>query len=466
MTLTQTPEQPQTAASGPLSLVTKLAFGIGDLGPAIVAAVNGFFLNAFLLDVAGLRPAAAGAIFLIVKIWDSVNDPLIGAISDRTNTRWGRRRPWLLFGALPFGLAFFLQWLVPDLSATGKFWYYLLVALLLDTAFTAVNVPYTAMTPELTQDYDERTNLNAYRFSFSILGSMIAAFLHGTIVNSFDDVLVGHVVSAAIWAFFITSSALVTFAFTRENHFREEAEDQPGFFQGLRVVFSNRPFLYVTGIYLMSWLSLQFVQANLQLYVRYWLGAEAQFPLMILALQFSAFIFLIVWTRISARSGKQRVYYVGMLFWIAVSLALFFVQPGQVALIFALAAVAGVGLSVAYLIPWSMLPDVIEYDELETGQRREGIYYGFFVFLQKLGISLGLALSNFALEAAGYVNPETAGAPFATQPGSVLLTLRLFVSLVPAAILLLSFILVYKYPITRERYEEMKTILAQRRGAA
>ncbi len=156
------------ASSSKLSRATKLAYGVGDLGPAIVASVNGFFLNAFLLDVAGLRPGAVGIIFLIVKIWDSVNDPLIGSISDRTNTRWGRRRPWLLFGAIPFGLAFLLHWLVPPLGATGKFWYYLIVAILLDTGFTAVNVPYTALTAELTKDYDERTVLNTYRFSFSI----------------------------------------------------------------------------------------------------------------------------------------------------------------------------------------------------------------------------------------------------------------------------------------------------------
>src|SRR5512136_1175691 len=99
-----------------LDRITKLAYGVGDLGPAIVAAINGFFLNAFLLDVAGLRPAAAGTIFLLVKVWDAVNDPIVGTLTDRTLTRWGRRRPWLLFGAIPFGLAFFMQYLVPPLG--------------------------------------------------------------------------------------------------------------------------------------------------------------------------------------------------------------------------------------------------------------------------------------------------------------------------------------------------------------
>ncbi|MCA9968720.1 MAG: MFS transporter, partial [Anaerolineales bacterium] len=444
---------------------TKLAFGAGDLGAAIVAAVQGFFLNAFLLDVAGLRPGAAGTIFLLVKIWDSVNDPIIGALTDRTNTRWGRRRPWLLFGAIPFGLAFFLHWLVPDVSQAGKFWYYLIVALLLDTAFTAVNVPYTALTPELSSDYDERTSLNAYRFSFSILGGMVAAFLHGIIVGAFASPLTGNAVAAAIWAFFIVASALVVFAFTRETQFRQETAAAPGFFEGLRIVFRNRAFIFVTVIYLLTWLCIQFVQANLLLYTRYWVNAEAQFPFLVLAIQATAFVFLLIWARVSERVGKQRVYYFGATIWIVVELALFFVQPGQVGLLFGLAALAGAGVSIGYLVPWSMLPDVVELDELQTGQRREGVYYGFFVFLQKLGISLGLAFSNFALELTGYVTPIE-GAPLPTQPDGVLLALRLFVSVVPAVILLISIPVVMRYPITRERYAEIRAALAQRHAAA
>lgn len=447
-----------------LGIGTKLAFGAGDLGAAIVATVQGFFLNAFLLDVAGIRPGMAGTLFLIVKIWDSVNDPIIGALTDRTNTRWGRRRPWLLFGAVPFGLAFFLHWLVPDISQSAKFWYYLIVALLLDTAFTAVNVPYTALTPELSNDYDERTSLNAYRFSFSILGGMVAAFLHGIIVGMFDSAKTGNAVAAAIWAFFIIASALVVFAFTRETQFRQEKADDPGFFAGLRIVFSNRAFIYVTAIYLLTWLSIQFVQANLLLYTRYWMKAEAQFPLLIIAIQATAFLFLLIWSRISQRVGKQRVYYYGVTIWILVEIALFFVQPGQVPLLFGLAVLAGVGVSIGYLVPWSMLPDVIEQDELETGQRREGIYYGFFVFLQKLGISLGLAFSNFALQLTNYVTPVI-GEPPPAQPAGVLLALRLFVSLVPAVILLASIPVVMRFPITRERYAEIRAALDQRHGA-
>ena len=464
MTSPTSPSKPETVNK--LSLGRKLAFGIGDLGPALVASIQGFFLNAFLLDIAGIRPGAAGIIFLIVKIWDSVNDPIIGRLTDRTNTRWGRRRPWLLFGAIPFGLAWFLQWLVPDLSTTGLFWYYLVVALLLDTGFTAVNVPYTALTPELTQDYDERTSLNSFRFSFSILGGLAALVIHSVLIDSFPSVTQGYAISAAVMGGVIVISNFITFAFTKESHFKENTEDNdPGFVEGVKIALRNRPFLYVVAIYLLSWLCIQFVQANMLLYVRYWVGGEDSFIQLAFALQVSAFIFLIIWSKVSQKWGKQKVYYVGMSFWIVVELVLFFVQPGQFNFLLILAVLAGVGVSVGYLIPWSMLPDVVELDELETGQRREGIYYGFFVFLQKLGISLGLALSNFALEAAGYINAEDLS-NLPEQPTAVLTALRIFISIVPAVILLISFPIVRRYPITREKHAEIRAALAARKQSA
>ncbi len=360
---------------------------------------------------------------------------------------------------------FFLQWLVPPLSDWGKFWYYLVVAILLDAAYTAVNVPYAALTPELTHDYDERTSLSSYRMSFSILGGVFAAFLHTIIVGKFANVYTGYMVSAAIWTFFIIVPNWITFAFTREVHFKEDRPKGPGFFEGLRIAFSNRAFVLVTLIYLMSWLSIQFVQTNLILYVKYWMGAESQFGTLVLAVQVSAFLFVLLWTRVSARIGKQTTYYIGMSFWIVVEIVLFFVQPGQMGLLFVLAILAGGGVSIGYLIPWSMIPDVIEMDELETGQRREGVFYGFFVFLQKLGISLGLAVSNFVLEASGYVN-QVPGGPIPSQPSAVLLALRAFVSLAPAVILLTSFLAVRAYPISREKHAAMRAELARRQVPA
>ncbi len=460
---------PITADSGApetLSFWTKMAYGIGDWGPALVAGINGFFLNVFLLEVAGLRPAAVGTIFLLVKIWDAVNDPLIGRLSDNTKSRWGRRRPWLLFGSIPFGLAFFLSYIVPDISPTGLFWYYLVVALLLDTGYTASNVPYAALTPELTRDYDERTSLNSFRFGWSILGGLAAILLHSNLIGVWDDPRTGYMISAAIWAGVIIASNVITFFGVKEYYVEEKSsENEMGFLKGLRIVFANKAFVLVCLIYLTSWLALQFVQNNILLWLTYYFGSTDIFNLLVLILQVCAFGFLSLGTLVSARIGKKNTYYVGIGFWMVASVALFIIPPGQNALLLIAAVVASIGVGTAYLIPWSMMPDVIELDELETGQRREGIYYGFFVFLQKMGLSLALAIANYSLELAGYVNPEMAGA-VTVQNDSVVLLLRLFVSIVPLVILVISLILVRFYPITREKHAEIRLQLAQRKLAA
>jgi GPH family glycoside/pentoside/hexuronide:cation symporter len=452
-----------------LSRTTKLAYGAGDLGAAIATAINGFFLLNFLINIAGLRPGTAGTIFLIAKIWDAVNDPIIGWLTDHTVSRFGRRRPWLLFAAIPFGLAFFLQWIVPPLSEVGLFWYYLIVAILLDTAFTAVNVPYAAMTAELTQDYDERTRLSSVRMSFSIIGGVLAAFFHGIIVSQFPhDPKLGYAISAAIWSFAIAGPCFITFFGTKEPDVVINARPgtkSPGFVEGFRIALNNKPFMLVTIIYLLSWLAIQFAQNNLQLYTKDWIKMDmGLFSFLLLAIQFSSFIWVVIWTKVSERIGKQNVYYLGAGFFVLALMGLFFLQPGQVVLTFILAAVAGIGISVGYLVPWSMVPDVVELDELETGQRREGIFYGIFVFLQKMGLALGLFISGWALELTGYIN-ATQEIPEPTQPASALLAMRVLIGPVSAGILLLSLLAVKAYPITREKHAEIRAELAKRKAA-
>jgi len=448
-----------------LTLKNKLAYGVGDISGTIFAALYGFFMQAFLLDVAGLNPAAAGAIFAIAQIWDAVTDPLIGSLSDRTRTRWGRKRPWLLFGAIPLAIAFFLHWLVPPLTGTALILYYLFVALLLRTTFTIVNVPYTAMTPQMTRDYDERTQLNTFRFMFSILGGMVAVITHPIFVGLGDGQIAGHALSAGIFAVIIVVTVWMCFAGTYELPYPDDDnKKQLPFVQRLRIVLANRPYLIVTGIYLLSWLTLQFIQVNLLLYARYWLNAEDQFTIFVAILQGTAALFLPIWTLATGRIGKKGVYLVGASIWLVVQIFLFFIQPGQATLVMGASFFAGMGVSVAFLIPWSMLPDTIEYNELQTGERQEGVFYGMFVFLQKLGVSLGVAMSGFVLGAVGYINADVVDGvlQIVEQPDEVLLVLRLFVSIIPTVVLALSIPLALMYPITKERYDSIRAELDQR----
>lgn len=457
---------PADTTSEKVPLITKLAFGSGDVGPAVATAIMSFFLLYFLTDVARLSPGVASIILLITKIWDSINDPIVGMLSDRVHTRWGRRRPWFLFGAIPFGVSFFLLFLVPNVGEAGKFWYYLIVSLLLDTAFTVVNVPYTALTPELSRDYDERTSLNSFRFAFSIGAGLIAAVLHPVIVDAIKPIggeQLGYAVSAAIWAVLCTVPFFFAFWGTYERHTAEEEESMP-FLQGLKVTFANRAFRYVTGIYLLSWLVVQTVSTIVVYYLTYWMGQPGMVAPVILAVQGSALIWLFIWTAISRRVGKKGVYYRGMIFWIVVGFGLFAVQPDWPGWsVIVLAMLAGIGVATAYLVPWAMLPDVIELDELQTGKRREGAYYGFFVLLQKLGLALGLFLVGQALQWSGYITPPVGATDPVTQPDNALFVIRLLIGPIPALILAAGIYLVYRFPITKEQHEQtLKQLEAQR----
>jgi GPH family glycoside/pentoside/hexuronide:cation symporter len=467
---------PATPKPEKLSLSTKIAYGAGDLGPAITANMTAVFMLIFFTNVAGLNAGLAGNILAVGKIWDAINDPIVGVLSDRTKSRWGRRLPWMLYGAIPFGIFFFLQWLVPHFSADRStntwalFGYYAIIAIFFNSFFTIVNLPYTAMTPELTQDYNERTSLNSFRFSFSIGGSILSLVLALGIFSLFKTdpsqqylVLAG--VSAVLsvlplfWCVWGTRARVLSWEAKRTE--TAEPEHLP-FFQQLRIAFSNRPFLYVVGIYLFSWLGVQVTVAIVPYFVVNWMQLpNTAFIQLILVVQSTALLMLFVWSNISARVGKKAVYFMGMTLWIIAQAGLFFLQPGQVGLMYFMAVIAGFGVSTAYLIPWSMMPDVIELDELNTGQRREGVFYGFMVLLQKVCVALGLFFVGQALAFSGFLE-TIPGQPAPTQPESALLAIRLSIGPLPTIALILGLILAYFYPITREVHAEILLKLKER----
>ncbi len=450
-----------------LNFGKKLAYGFGDFGVAMVAMIKGLFLLNFLINIAGLSPVRAGSVLLISKLWDAVNDPLIGWLSDRTNSKWGRRRPWLLIGSIPFAIAYFLQFFVPDLSGISLFVYYVLIAILLDVGFTAVNLPYSALTAELSEDSDERTDLNMYRFSFSVLGGLIAAVVYNVLVNQVFEAnkIQGNMVQGVIIGVLIILSNVVVFAATSERAVDDSKQEKPlPFFEGIKIALSSKPFLYVLMIYMFAWLAVQFVQSLLLFFYRDWIGGNPgePFTLLIMGLQLSIFVFIVFWGVMSRRIGRKRVYFIGVPFWIAVQIVLFFVQPGQTTLVLVLAILAGIGVSLAFLIPWSLLPDVVDDDELKTGQRREGVFYGFFVFFQKLGIAIGLFVQGQVLEWAGYLQAVDGVVP--AQPDSALFAVRILTSVVPIIFLVLSLIAVARNPITDKRLNEIQEKLAQKRA--
>ncbi|BAY30208.1 putative sugar transporter [Nostoc carneum NIES-2107] len=464
-----------SAYSEKLPFKTKLAYGAGDLGPAITANIAIFFLLVFFTNVAGIPAGLAGSILMVGKIWDAVNDPFVGFLTDKTKSRrWGRRLPWLLYGAIPFGVFFFLQWIVPPFSVWGLFWYYVVIGLISQVFYTVVNLPYTAMTPELTQDYDERTSLNSFRFTFSIGGSILSLILSKIVFSVISDRGQQYIVLAAVctvisvlalyWCVYGTRDRVLAFEAKRIQ--LEEPQSLP-FPEQIKIAFTNKPFLFVIGIYLCSWLGVQITASIIPYFVVYCMRLqEADVPTVMIAVQGTALVMLFFWSNLSKKVGKKVVYFLGMILWIIAAAGLYFLQPGQLTLMYIMAIMAGFGVSTAYLVPWSMIPDVIELDELQTGQRREGVFYGFMVLLQKFGLAFGLFLVGNALQAYGFKEAVAGQASLPTQPESALLAIRLAVGPLPTVCLIAGLVLTYFYPITREMHAEIMMKLQQRREKA
>jgi glycoside/pentoside/hexuronide:cation symporter, GPH family len=458
-----------------LTFSTKMAYGAGDMGPAITAMILLTFLSPFLTNVAHLEPGLAGLSQLVGKIWDAVNDPIVGMMSDRGDVfgekikqRWGRRYPWMLMGAIPFGLFFFLQWLVPFKveNQIGLFIFYTLISILFNSFYTVVNLPYTALTAELTQDYDERTSLSSFRFTFSIGGSILALLIAMAafslkIPSQSQYLLIGGICSVVsilplFWSVFGTR---------RQARLNAEPPDEAAnmsWLEQMRSILSNKPFLYVIGIYLSSWFSLQLTSAVIPYFVVDYMGlSNQQVTLVILAVQGTALAMLSVWSKLAQKLGKKTVYVLGMILWIIAQAGLFLLQPGQIGLMYTFAVMAGFGVSTAYLVPWSMLPDVIELDELNTGKRREGFFYSFMVFSQKICLGFAVALMLQSLQAAGFKPPINDVSQ--VQSSEVFMALRWSIGPIPTLSLICGLVCAYFYPITKERHQQTLLALAERK---
>jgi GPH family glycoside/pentoside/hexuronide:cation symporter len=450
-----------STATPKLSRRTKLLFSTGDLSTSIPLAILMFFQLYFLTDVAGLRPDLAGLAIGIPRIWDAVNDPLIGLLSDRLRSPWGRRRVLLLFGSVPLGLSFIFMWLVPNLGQIGLAFYYAIIFVLFDTAFTVVHVGYNALTPEITPDYDERSSLNGYRMVFSITGTLGAIILATVLGWYIQDSQLLFAILGVVLGLLSMIPPLVVFRITTELP-AEYMPDSLPIKQALIQTLGNQPFRMVMGLYLLSWTTASILAAVLVYYATYYLKVPDQANYFVLVAEGAAILFIPLWVWVSKRLDKRRAFLWGTLSWMAVLLGIFTLSPDQLVLAYLLAALSGSGIATAYVIPWAMVPDVVEYDQLRSGQRREGSYYSFASFFQKLATGAALWGMGMALAMTGYITPSTAN-PLPSQPETALTAIRFFIGPIPVLLLLLALLFTWRYPITRESHQAALEEIANRK---
>jgi len=445
-----------------LSLRQKLTYGLGDVAHSVGAGtVIPFWYLFFLTDVARLRPELAGLTILIGGIWDAVNDPLIGLLSDRTRTRWGRRRPFLLFGALPYGAIFALMWLVPPIERQVlKSIYYALIYILFDTAFTAVSCPYYALTPELTLDHDERTSLTSYRMFISIVAGLGAALGFALVLDAAPNEQSAFRTMGLVSGGLFAATILTTFLGTRER-VGFQVERPPSPVESLRFVFRNGDWWYTLGMRILSWIPVDVASAVFAYFLIYWIQMKPmEASLVQAALLASAALSLPLVLWMTRRWEKKTAFMIATASWAVVMLGLLFVPQGARHLVYPIAVLVGPGVAAAHALPTAMSADTLDVDELNSGQRQEGIYAGFEVFIRKLSTKLVLAAIGPILAWSGYV--ENA----ARQTPATLTAIRLLIAVVPAAILTGAVVVAWRYPLTRDRHREIQKKLADRRTLA
>jgi GPH family glycoside/pentoside/hexuronide:cation symporter len=321
--------------------------------------------------------------------------------------------------------------------------------MLLNTAGTVINIPYSSLTPELTSDYHERTSLNAYRFGCAVFGTLIGAAAVQPIVDYFPDKRLGFSALGAMLGALIMVTTLLAFFGTREKQHRRDDYPTEGFFSTYRAVFLNRPFVFLLVSYALHIMGISFLQGILIYYIKYVYGREDLAFLAMGLLLLVAMVFIPVSVLVSKHLGKKKTYQICFAVLSSCCMVIFFL--GHVlgpSFFMGLMVYAGIGVGFSYAAPFAMVPDAIEFDAVKSGERKEGSYYGMWTFISKLGTALAGFLSGLILGLGGY----EAGA---VQQGGALFAIRIIAGPLPALILLCALFVVQFYPIDEKTYKRL-----------
>ena len=431
-----------------LPLKTKIGFGICDLGGNLFFTMMGFYLLFFLTDLVGLAAGLAGTALMIGKIWDAVTDPAVGYMSDRTRSRMGRRRPYMLWGAFALFVSMIVMFTNPGLNSQALLFVWAALAYcLLNTAYTLVNIPYGALLPELTSDFNERTVLTGYRMTFAVVGTFVGAGAVLPLTGLSADPTLGWALMGGITGGLMATTTLVTVIMIREPQTQTPPPVGTGAVRAMAQALGTRVFLLALIPWVLHVTGVTVIQGALLYYFTYIYEAQDQFQVALLFLLGVCLLLIPVWVAISRRIGKKLSYNLGMsLFAVTVMVFFVFGVQGGVPMAYVIMAVAGIGFATHYVMPHSILPDVVEYDYAETGARREGIYYGLWTFGSKVGQAFAIALSGWVLGAVGY-------RPLESQDALARLGIRLLCGPIPALFFVAGVVVLAFYPIDRQRYE-------------
>ena len=471
--------------SNNIKLKEKIGYGLGDAASCMFWKIFGMYSLFFYTDVVGITAAAAGTMFLIARLWDSFFDVWVGIMSDRTKTRWGKYRPYLLWFAIPFAVMGAITFFAPEFGQTGKLVYAYITYSLMMIVYSLINVPYASLLGAISSDPKERNTLSSYRMAFAFIGSFITFMLLQPLVDFFskhfgDETLadtsqavettlstspIGWVMSVGAIGIICTILFLLCFSWTKERVVQIDKEENVSVKQDLKNLLHNTPWWILVGTGLAA-LLFNAIRDSVAIYyfrdyvqVSYRMAGTGwdMTTIYFLVGQAANLIGVMLAPSISAKYGKKRTYMIAILIAGVLSAGFFFI-PNNITFIltfqFMISVFAG------YVLPllWSMFADIVDHQELLTGRRATGLIFSSSSMSQKLGWAFGAALSGWVLAIFNYA-PDAA-----QQAAETILGERIMISLLPAVCCVLAFVGMLFYPLSDKKVKENTELLNQKRN--
>jgi len=446
----------------PVRLRHYIAYGLGDfLGGGSFAIIGTLFLF-FMTEVVGILPVYAGLLYFISKLWDAVSDPLMGYISDRTRSRFGRRRIYFLICMVPIGIFFALLWIPVNWQGQGfLFWWYLFVFMGFSTFYTILMVPYTALNAEMSLDYKVRARLSGFKQIGSGLSGALCSVASKPLIDSFPDPRTGFTVMGLIFGLFFSLPWVAVFFGTWEiprRHREVEKQNLVRIFQHFFSVFKNRSFRIHLGMYVSGFAGLDVAMSLFIIFLTHYLLRENYFPYLMAALALAQGLFLPIHITTGNRYGQGRAYLLGSILFLAGMLYAATLAPGPtLPLMLAAAAILGSGMCGLSVMPWVILPSVTDVDELITAEKRAGLYSGMMTLLRKATNALVIFLVGAALNRVGYVPGQVQGIETANG-------LRYLFLIAPAACVFIGLLFSLKFKITPQTHKVIRSEIDRLEG--
>ena len=440
-----------------LSVKEKVGYSLGDTASHFVWDMVGFWLLFFYTDIYGISAAAAGTIMMIARFWDMAIDPIIGVVSDRTNTRWGKFRPYILFGAIPYAVLAILTFTTPDFGEAGKIIYAGATYVLLMTAYAFINLPYSALGAVMTDDTYERAGLNTYRFIAGFTGQFVVTGLALTLAEYFGG---GNKAQGFQYTVFLFAAMSLVFFFitfkTTKERVQPPKEQKNSLKEDISNLFKNKAWVILAIVGIVSFIMFAMQNAAIAYYFKYYLGREDNVQLFNVIGTVALIVALPLSKPLAKRFGNKNVFIgsslISGLFFILIYL------PGvkDITTIYVFNIIAKMAYAPAVPLLWTMIADSADYGEWKSGRRSTGLYFSAAVFAQKAGWGIGAAIAGWILTISQFV-------PNVAQTETAITGIKLLVSVIPGILYMSCAIFMIFYKIDKKTTDQMKIDLDERR---